>query len=445
MAGPAASDDRADETRAMALAGVGARVVNAGLVFLTQVLFARTLGIAEFGIYAAANTIFLLTAGFASLGLAILPQRFWPQYAAAGDIARLRGLVLFAFAAPLGAGIAFAAIAAGLIWLFSGALSPPVAAVAMIAMVAIPAQASLDVVEGIALARAWKGLAYGIAFVARPLLVPMLFVAAWLSGAASAGSAMLSLAIATWIATLALLGAMMLRLRAELGRGPHAMESAAWLSAAVPVVLIDGAFLLMTSTDVLLLTVLHDDAAVGAYAAAARLVGLVAFVHGGLTWASGHHFSALHHAGDRGGLAAYAAQTTRWTFLPSLALAAVVAALSPVALLLFGAGFSGAAPTTAALLLGLLARAAVGPAEQLLVMTDNQAASAYAYGWAFVVNLGFGLALVPAWGGVGAAVSTAIAYAAAAMILARETRLRLGFRISILGVWRAGREGAVHA
>jgi O-antigen/teichoic acid export membrane protein len=446
MAGPDQIAARTDETRIMALAGVGARVLNAGLVFLTQLIFARAMGVADFGVWAAANTLFLLLSGFATLGLAILPQRFWPAYAAAGDTARLRGLMRFATLAPLAIGALFALAGAGGVWLVRDALSPPVAAAALMAMLAIPAQASLDVVEGVALARAWKLLAYGAAFVLRPLLVPAIFLGGWLSGAgAGPGEAMLALAAATWLAAAALLAATLWKLRAELGRGPARMEPRLWLLAALPVMAVDGVFMLMTSTDILLLTLLKGDAEVGTYAAAARLVALVAFVHGGLTWASGHHFSALHGAGDRAGLAAYAAQTTRWTFLPSVAAGVVAALAAPLVLALFGKGFEAGGWVTAALLLGLLARASVGPAEQLLAMTDNQAAAAYAYAWAFLVNLGLGLVLVPAWGGLGAAASTAVAYAAAALILSREVRLRLGFSVSIMAVMAARQGRAAHA
>jgi O-antigen/teichoic acid export membrane protein len=446
MAGPAGSSDRADETRVMALAGVAARVINAGVVFLTQVLFARALGVSEFGVFATANTLFLLVAGFATFGLAITPQRFWPQYEATGDMARLRGLGRFAMTAPLLLGAGLAALGAGLIWLFREALGPPVAVAAMLAMIAVPAQASLDVVEGIALARAWKGLAYGVAFVIRPLLVPLLFMVAWLSGASmSAPLAITALAAATWCAALLLMLLVGLKLRRELGPGPAATEPRLWLLAALPVMLIDGAFMLMTTADIILLTVLRDDAEVGVYSAAARLVALVAFVHAGLTWASGHHFSALHQAGDRMGLAAYAAKTTRWTFLPSVCAAALAALAAPFALMLFGKDFSGGGGITALLLLGLLARASVGPAEQLLVMTDNQIAAAYAYAWAFVLNVGLGTAFIPAWGGIGAAAATAIAYMAAAAIIAREVRLRLGFRVSIVAAMRLRPAGAAHA
>jgi O-antigen/teichoic acid export membrane protein len=430
----------------MALAGVAARIFNAGIMFLTQVLFARVLGVSEFGIYATANTIMLLVAGFSTLGLVAMPQRFWPEYERSGEDAHLRGLARFASWAPLAIGSAFTIIGAITIVLMRDSITPPVATAACVALLTIPALASLDVVEGIALTKAWKGLAYGVAFVIRPLIVPLVFVLAWLSGVKPDSTiAVASLVIATWIAALLLLILVWLKLRHALPKGPAIEERGRWIRAGLPVMLIDGAFMLMTSTDILVMTFYQSDAEVGIYSAAARLVALVAFVHSGLTWASAHHFSHLHHAGDREGLAAYAAKTIVWTFLPSLGAALVIAVAAPLLLMLFGKDFQGGGLVTAILLLGLLARAAVGPAEQLLIMTDNQNACAYAYGWAFVVNLGFCLALVPLYGGWGAAASTAFAYLAASIIIAREVRLRLGFHVHVLAlIWRKP-TGLIHA
>jgi len=421
------------ETRAMALAGVGARVVNASLAFGAQVLFARLMGPAEYGVSAAATTLMLLVAGVATLGLTAAPQRFWPEYEAAGDRARQRGLLRFALWAPPAIGAGFAALGCLAVQLASPWLSPAVAAAACLAMLAVPAQASLDVVEGVALARGWKILAYGLAFVLRPLLVPLIFLAAWLAGArADAELAALALAGATTAAALALVvlvarKAHLLAAGGAKSGDPAVEDRRRWLRAGLPVMLTDAAFLLMASTDIVLLSIFKDESTVGAYGAAARLVALVAFVHAGLTWASGHHFSALHAAGETERLAAYAARTARWTFWPSLVLAGAVALAAPLLLSLFGKGFEGGAAVTGLLLLGLLARAAAGPAEQLLIMTDNQEACAYAYAWAFVVNVGFCAALAPEHGAIGAAASTALAYGAAALIVTREVRLRLGF------------------
>ncbi|MGL4635900.1 MAG: lipopolysaccharide biosynthesis protein [Beijerinckiaceae bacterium] len=438
--------DRNSETRIMALAGIAARVFNAGIVFLTQVLFARVMGVSEFGVYSTANTIMLLVAGFATLGLVAMPQRFWPEYENAEDQARLRGLARFASWAPFAIGSGFALGGTLIVVLARDLLSPPVATAACIALLTIPALTSLDVVEGIALTKAWKGLAYGIAFVLRPLIVPFVFGGAWLFGVKpNATLAMASLVAATWLASLVLLVLVHRKLRHLLPKGPVAEERQRWIRAGLPIMLIDGAFMLMTSTDILLMTVYHSDAAVGIYSAAARLVALVAFVHHGLTWASAHHFSHLYQSGDMDGLATYAAKTTLWTFLPSVGAALVMALIAPLLLMLFGKGFQDGGVITAVLMLGLLTRAAVGPAEQLLVMTDNQNACAYAYGWAFVVNLGFCLALVPLYGGLGAAASTAFAYLAASIIVAREVRLRLGFDVHIFALLRRKQEIALHA
>ena len=434
------------ETRLMAFFGIAARVANAGIVFLTQVLFARMLGAAEFGIYATATTAMLLAAAFATLGLTAMPQRFWPAYAAAGDLARQRGLMRFASWGPFVGGTAVAIAGSAIAYLASPVLSPAVSTAICLAMLTLPALAALDVVEGIALLKSWKYLAYGLMFIVRPLLIPTVFLAAWMMGVrADAALAVMAVAAATWVAAFLLIILVRRKIRTSLPEGPVASDHRVWLRAGLPVMLIDGAFLLMTSTDIILLAVFADDAAVGAYSAAARLVALAAFVHQGLTWASGHHFSALHVAGESSGLADYATRMTRWTFLPSLVAAVVIAAAAPLILMLFGKGFEGGGSITAILLIGLLMRAAVGPAEQLLVMTDNQMACAYAYAWAFIANVVLCLALIPHYGALGAAIATSVAYGAASLIIAREVRLRLGFDIHILAAFAANRRKPIHA
>ncbi|MFM9975943.1 MAG: lipopolysaccharide biosynthesis protein, partial [Beijerinckiaceae bacterium] len=201
MSNPAESTDlRHSETKTMALASVLARIVNAGLVFLTQILFARVMGAAEFGIYATANTIMLLVAGVATLGLVTMPQRFLPEYEKKADQARMRGLVHFAQWAPFVIGSTFCIGGAIAAYLARDLLSPPVATATCVALLVVPALASLDIVEGIALARAWKALAYGVAFIVRPLITPLVFLAAWAAGVtADATLAMAALVVATWL------------------------------------------------------------------------------------------------------------------------------------------------------------------------------------------------------------------------------------------------------
>jgi O-antigen/teichoic acid export membrane protein len=425
------------ETGSMALAGIVARVINAAFVFLSQILFARLMGVEEFGAYAFANQLMLLMAGIALMGLVMVPQRYLPEYDLSGDRAAEKGLVRFALVAPLLIGSGFAL--GGLLLALGGQtlLGPSVALATALAMLTVPAQVSLDIVEGIAMARGWKMLSYGIGFILRPLLVPALFLLAWLSGRApDALLATLSGVAAAWIAAAVLLVLVYQKTRPSLkGVKPH-YEMGIWFRASLPVMAIHTAYMLMTTTDIVALALFRTTAEVGTYSAGARLVALVAFIYHGLTWATAHHFSRLNATGDEMTLKSYAQRATLWTFFPSLVVAIGVAVLTPLLLLLFGGDFAGALPVTLILLVGLLARAAVGPAEQLLIMTDHQITCAYAYGWAFVANVALCLLLVPIWGGIGAALATAAGYALASIIIAREVRYSFGFPVGIFSILR---------
>ncbi len=421
------ADDAAGQTRRSALAAVAARVVNAGLVFLTHLLFARLLGPEGYGIVSTATTSVLLLGGLVTAGFVALPQRYLPQYAATGDSATARGLIRFVHLAPLALGLLVAAVAVTTGGLATLPVDPVLVTALVIGSLAVPANALVDTIEGVALANGWNDLAYGMTFVLRPLLVLGLFAGAVGLAAASPAAAMAAAALGAWIAAFALVAGIRRRLTTILPDGPRRLDLRDWFRTAWPVFLINAGYLFMTSVDVLALAALRPIGEVGVYAAAAKLVALVAFVQYGMTWATGHHFSALHQAGDAEGLALYAGRAARWTFWPSLAAALVVLLLSPLLLGLFGTAFLDGWPIVAVLLVGLVARSAVGPAEQLLVMTGRQTLAAALYGLTFVVNAAAIVVLVPAFGAIGAAAAASGSQALAALLLDRGVRARLGF------------------
>ena len=115
------------------------------------------------------------------------------------------------------------------------------------------------------------------------------------------------------------------------------------------------------------------------YYAAAKTLALVAFIHFSVAAAVAHRFAAYHVAGDRKALAAFAASTVRWTFWPSLLAIALILALGKPMLWLFGPSFDAGYPLMFILAIGLLARAAVGPAERVLNMLGEQRLCALVY------------------------------------------------------------------
>ena len=406
---------------------VGARVFNAGLLFLTHVLLARFLGAAEFGLFSLATTWVLALLGLATLGLTMTPQRFGPDYAARGEDSLMAGLYRFAHLAPFIAGLLIAMSGAAVLHLFMPHLSAETRLVIGFALFALPALALIDVVEGFALAHEWNDLAYGVTFILRPLLLPVLLLGAWLSGSPSVAlPAVMAFVASAWIAALCLVVMIRRRMHALYPRVAPRHEPRRWFGLALPALLADGAFLTMAYADVLLLSAFAPAAEVGVYVAATKIVGAVAFVHFGLSYASAHHFARLHAGGEQRVLVAYACKAASWTFWPSLVAAGLLALAAPVLMGLFGKDFGSGATLVPILLVALVARAFIGPSEQLLMMTNRQRTVTVIYGLAAMLNLGLVLVLAPRFGAVGVAFGASAASLAATVATAICIRRMFG-------------------
>jgi O-antigen/teichoic acid export membrane protein len=149
--------------------------------------------------------------------------------------------------------------------------------------------------------------------------------------------------------------------------------------------------------------------------------------------ASAHRFAQYYVAGEPDKLAGFLKDAVRWTFWPSLALGLALLALGRPILALFGPGFTEGYPLMFVLAVGLMARASVGPAERLLSMQDQQRASAAIYAAAFATNLVLCLTLIPHFGLIGAAASTASAIIVESTLLFIVTKRRLGLHIFVFG------------
>jgi O-antigen/teichoic acid export membrane protein len=107
-------------------------------------------------------------------------------------------------------------------------------------------------------------------------------------------------------------------------------------------------------------------------------------------------------------------------------------------LMLFGPDFDAGYPLLFVLVLGVVARASVGPAEALLTMSGNQNICAALYGVTLAINVGLNVALIPSYGLWGAAIATAFALACEAALLAIVVWRRLG--IIMVVAWPMARD-----
>jgi O-antigen/teichoic acid export membrane protein len=428
--------DRSDSRIAQLMAGKVflMRVGSAMLALVSQVLLARWMGKFEFGIYIYVWTWVLMIGALSDMGLSSAARRFIPEYTELKALDRLRGFLSgsrwLAFAIATGIG-AVGALGVTLLrpWLDHFTVIP-----LYLACVTIPIYGLVQVQAGIAQSYDWPNLALMPFYICRQLTITALMGGAWFFGAPTdAVTAMIIAVVTTWAVTIGQLFMLDRRLKRKVPAGAKRYEVKTWLATSLPIFVVEGFYLLLTYVDILALEQLRSPSEVAVYYAAARLLALVAFVYFAIAGATTHKFTQYHVAGDKERLAQFFAETIRWTFWPSLAACAVILALGRPLLSLFGASFESGYPVMFILAVGMLSRAAVGPAERLLNMLGERKQCAGVYAGAFAINLALCVLLIPRIGIEGAAVATSTALAVESILLYRIAKRRLGFHVFILG------------
>jgi O-antigen/teichoic acid export membrane protein len=410
------------------------RVASALLALVSQVLLARFMGAFEFGIYIYVWTWVLMIGALSDLGLSSAAKRFIPEYTELKALDHLRGFIAgsrwLAFAIATGIG----AVGALGVFLLEPYINHYTVIPLYLACLSIPIYGLVQAQAGIAQSYDWPNLALMPFFIWRQLAITVLMGGAWYFGAPTdAVTAMIVAVATTWLVTVGQLYALDRRLKKKVEAGPKRYEVKTWLATSLPIFVVESFYLLLTYVDILMLEHLRSPEEVAVYYAAARLLAIVAFVYFAIAGATTHKFTQYHVSGDKERLASFFKETTRWTFWPSLAVCAAILAFGQPLLNLFGPKFDAGYTVMFILAVGMLARAAVGPAERLLNMLGERKQCAGVYAIAFAVNLVLCVLLIPRVGIEGAAIATSTALVAESLMLYRMAKRRLGFHVFIMG------------
>lgn len=428
--------DKSESRIAQLVAGKAflVRVASAGLALVSQVFLARWMGAFEFGIFIYAWTWVLMIGALSDLGLASSAKRFIPEYAESKAYDHLRGFLTGARWLSLAIATGIAAIGALGVWLMSAHLDPYAVVPLYLACAVIPIYGLVQTQAGIAQSYDWPNLALMPFFVWRQLAMTALMGAAYLLGAPTGAVVAMAIAAATtWGVTLGQMIVLNRRLKAKVEAGPKIHEPRVWLATSLPIFVVEGFYLLLTYVDILMLEHYRSPDEVAVYYAGARLLAIVAFVYFAIASATTHKFTQYHIAGDSKRLASFFGETTKWTFWPSLAVCAAILAFGKPLLALFGGDFDSGYVVMFILSVGMLARAAVGPAERLLNMLGERKQCAAIYAGAFALNLALCMALIPRFGIEGAGIATSTALVFESVMLFVIAKRRLGFHVFILG------------
>lgn len=428
--------DNSDSRLAQLVAGkvFVVRVGSAMLALASQVLLARWMGSFEFGIYIYVWTWVLMIGALSDFGLSSAARRFIPEYTELKSLDRLRGFLTGSRWLAFGVATSIGVVGAVGVTLMAPWLDHFAVVPLYLACVTIPVYGLVQVQAGIAQSYDWPNLALMPFYIWRQLTITVLMGAAYLFGAPTgAVTAMIVAVVTTWAVTIAQLVMLGRRLKTKVPTGPKLYETKTWVATSLPIFVVEGFYLLLTYVDILALEHYRTPDEVAVYYAGARLLAIVAFVYFAIAGATTHKFTQYHISGDQKRLASFFAETIKWTFWPSLLACALILALGRPLLGLFGAGFQSGYDVMFILAIGMLSRAAVGPAERLLNMLGERKQCAFIYATAFAINLVLCMVLIPRIGIEGAAVATSSALVVESIALYLVAKRRLGFHVFIMG------------
>ncbi|MBF1999529.1 MAG: oligosaccharide flippase family protein [Synechococcales cyanobacterium M58_A2018_015] len=395
-----------------ASAALVTQTLSVGITYLAQVLFARWMGVAEYGIYEYVVTVSTMLGFWAGLGLPNVVLRFVPEYSVKQDWAHVRGVLLGSWWQTLVASLIISTLAAVVILNLAARWSLPYTTQLLLSMAGVPLIALIKLQQEMARAIRRITLAYAPLLVVYPLLLILGAFAwwGWRGNFTSTTAIGLSL-LAMLLVLVAQLQVFQRNLSSEVHTARPAYAVKQWLAVALPLLLIDSSFLILNQTDTLMLAALLDTEAVGLYTAAFKTAGWVNFILIAVNAIAAPMFASLYAQGDRAALQHLVFTIARWMFYPALIVGVGLVVWAEPVLSLFGPEFGVAQAALAALVVGQFVNVGAGSVGYLLTMTGHHNQCAFVVGCSAGLNILLNLIGIPWLGILGAALATAISMA----------------------------------
>jgi O-antigen/teichoic acid export membrane protein len=381
---------------------MGIKIMAAGTAFAVQIPLARVMGAAEYGIYALLMSWVLIAAVFMRAGMDAAMVRYVAVYAAQGQYALMRGILIKGLGLAALLNVLACAVVFSVPALRDSAMAKAGVFLLIPAAMGVMLQGALRGLRRVLLPEVTEGLA-------RPLLMLALFFtvtgAAMGMGAMAAAAANVVAGLATVAVLLAWLAWMMPRAvwreRADFSPWRD------WRALALPMMAMAGLQVVLYRTDIVMVGMMTEAQQAGIYAVAARMAELAGFGVLAVNGIVAPLFAELHAAGDTDRLRRILRLSTGLALGLAVIVAAGFAVLGPWVIGLFGAEFVAAYTPLLILCAGQVAHAAASPALILMTMSGQQKAALIIFGICVAVNLALNYILIGVFGMTGAAVATA--------------------------------------
>lgn len=418
---------------AIFLINIGGKLV----AFIIGVVLARLMGPNGLGIYAAVFAVIQLLRLPTSMGMPALIVR----YAAVYDVEQRWGLLHGLFKRSLFYTASFSfvlsVIGAAIVWIFHARLGMEKTSTFLVAMVMLPfldlsvlRSAALQGLRRVVLARVPDGLL-------RPVLFLFVIVLIWqfdralpLSPALAMTMQLACLILAFIVGTVFLVKAMPMSVRNTV----PVYEDKKWLTTLLPFIFLGAGQLLLSQTDILVLSIMNGDTSAGLYKVAWQGAELVVFMLGIVNAVIQPMISRLYAQHDRENLLYLVTKTARLSLIVTIPIIILLLILGRWLLSnVFGDIYAHSYPAMFILILGQAINVIAGSVGMLLNMTGHERDTTYVVFTAAMLNLVMDIILIPRFGMIGAAVSTATSLIFWNLVLYWRVKICLGIDASFMG------------
>lgn len=409
---------------------------GATVALVMSLVLARTLGAEQSGFLFLALTIVLFLGGVTRCGFDSVILRHVAAAKFSGDWQAVRSVFL------RGAAVTFvvSAIAAALLWLWAGylaidvfnkpglelvlaAIAPSIVSFALLWLIA----QNLQGIGRVSSAIIAMNVAANIA----------LIVAIWLFGLTLAAEAALAYSIGSFLVLGGFLVFWHLRTSGRTNQGNYDISWRSMFASAWPLWIVLVMSQLIQWTGQFVGGAYLPPEEIAQLAVAQRTAMLVSFILMAVNMVVAPRFAALHAAGNTEGLRKMALTAVRLMALGATPMVAVMLIFPDFLMGLFGEGFAGGAVLLQILAVGQFVNVVTGSVGYLLSMSGHERDLRNTLLIVAPISVVITFVLVPLYGALGAAISTALAVGAQNLLAVYWVKRRLGF--NTLAVWRSAK------
>lgn len=408
------------------------KVGSAAASFLMLSLCARAMGEFEFGRFAMWFSVVSLLSVVAVFGQELLIVRAWNEYTAAKQPGLAKGALVFGFSIAIGASVpiglavfGFEMLREGDLWLAIG-----LAAFLILHTLLLFTTHAARAIVSIFVGDAHREITW------RFIVVAAMGTALFTGMAATAGSFFLVAAAGIVVSLAIQLTAIARKFPADARAAKPAFDERNWVPRSFKMWLSAIMESINQYIEVLVIGLLIDPVAAGAYFVASRLANSFAMAADGINTFGTRHIPRLYFAGETAELGRTMRSMAMFTALiVACGLLAVIFG-GHLMLWIFGEQYMSQYPLLLILSIGTAAVAAAGPAPSILLLTGHEGRYLAVIAAGVALRCAGFFVLIPWLGVVGAAIATAVSFVAITTLLNIQCRRLTGLDPSVRQLFR---------